>query len=392
MQWMIPESRLGQEQTLILNECVKSGQTCDWIQGFAGSGKTVLLVHAMEQLRGRKPDMSMCFVTFTHALKDLVRTGLSDKTKDIDIQTVDQFINAGRRYDVLFVDEIQDLEAYKLAKLRAMCDKLVVAGDPEQSIYDTGLDADSIQSTLKPRTHKLTVLYRLTQTLHHLARALLPSSPIAGAKVQRQQDTDVVLAHAESPTDEARWVIDRALTLAKPGRPALIILPTQDGIFDFIEAAALARGIAAPERQLKLGAGNNGQKSRRRLDWEAINQQMANRGLPVRYLGSGFGSLDESDRMPLVYVMTYHSAKGLDFPNVFLPRMNSGTRLWRDDENLERRLFFVGVTRSWENLFITHSSPTPHSLISELPAAHIQKRKCAIGKKAGADVPEEPLF
>ena len=96
------------------------------------------------------------------------------------------------------------------------------------------------------------------------------------------------------------------------------------------------------------------------------------------FLGSSFGSFSESDLRPLVYLMTYYSSKGLDFKNVFLPGLNEGERLvpkkkMDNDVDAERRLLFVAITRSRENLFLSHSSDRPHSLISNLPNSAITK-------------------
>jgi len=69
-----------------------------------------------------------------------------------------------------------------------------------------------------------------------------------------------------------------------------------------------------------------------------------------------------ADDEPGVLMMTLHSAKGLEFPNVFLVGMeenlfpsfmSSGT-----DEDLEeeRRLCYVGITRAEKRLFLSHSN------------------------------------
>ncbi|MBO5955505.1 MAG: UvrD-helicase domain-containing protein [Clostridia bacterium] len=71
-------------------------------------------------------------------------------------------------------------------------------------------------------------------------------------------------------------------------------------------------------------------------------------------------SFDEAQET--VTLMTLHSAKGLEFPNVFLIGMEEGifpgTRsLGMDDEmEEERRLCYVGITRAKERLFLTHTS------------------------------------
>lgn len=86
-------------------------------------------------------------------------------------------------------------------------------------------------------------------------------------------------------------------------------------------------------------------------------------------------------------LMTLHSAKGLEFPvvclagleNGLLPHSNSSTEQAREEE--ERRLFYVGITRAREQLYITrararmlfgkfdYASPSP--FLGELPSEEI---------------------
>ncbi|MDJ0600976.1 MAG: DNA helicase PcrA [Crocosphaera sp.] len=76
-------------------------------------------------------------------------------------------------------------------------------------------------------------------------------------------------------------------------------------------------------------------------------------------LASDLDNLDEGQEK--VSLMTLHSAKGLEFPIVFLVGLEQGTlphiRSLNDPLSLEeeRRLCYVGITRAQEQLFITHA-------------------------------------
>ncbi|MBN2045980.1 MAG: UvrD-helicase domain-containing protein [Anaerolineales bacterium] len=70
-------------------------------------------------------------------------------------------------------------------------------------------------------------------------------------------------------------------------------------------------------------------------------------------------TVDASANVPTL--MTLHAAKGLEFPVVFIAGLEDGTlphaRSFDDPESMaeERRLFYVGITRAKERLFLTHA-------------------------------------
>ncbi len=68
---------------------------------------------------------------------------------------------------------------------------------------------------------------------------------------------------------------------------------------------------------------------------------------------------NDQDSKDAVVLMTMHSAKGLEFPVVFIVGMEEGvfphSRAFLDNEELEeeRRLAYVGITRAEEELYLT---------------------------------------
>lgn len=79
------------------------------------------------------------------------------------------------------------------------------------------------------------------------------------------------------------------------------------------------------------------------------------------YLVSDKGRLTQKGKHNAVTLMTLHSAKGLEFPTVFMVGMEEGlfphSRALLDPAELEeeRRLCYVGITRSMEKLHLTYA-------------------------------------
>ncbi|MGW2208377.1 DNA helicase PcrA [Streptomyces sp. NPDC001781] len=100
---------------------------------------------------------------------------------------------------------------------------------------------------------------------------------------------------------------------------------------------------------------------------------------------------DEEDGDGVITLMTLHTAKGLEFPVVFLTGMEDGVfphmRALNQTKELEeeRRLAYVGITRARERLYLTRASlrsawgqPSynpPSRFLEEIPATHLQWKR-----------------
>lgn len=100
-----------------------------------------------------------------------------------------------------------------------------------------------------------------------------------------------------------------------------------------------------------------------------------------------------------VSMMTLHSAKGLEFPTVFLPGFEEGifpgmkSSINNDDIEEERRLAYVGITRSRKSLYILNSDSRmlfgstshnkPSRFLEEIPSELLEKTKSKDWKTLG---------
>ncbi|WP_404948690.1 DNA helicase PcrA [Streptomyces sp. ARC14] len=109
---------------------------------------------------------------------------------------------------------------------------------------------------------------------------------------------------------------------------------------------------------------------------------------------------EDEDGSGVITLMTLHTAKGLEFPVVFLTGMEDGVfphmRALGQTKELEeeRRLAYVGITRARERLYLTRAAmrsawgqPSynpPSRFLEEIPEAHLEwKRKGPMAAPAG---------
>ncbi|MCI8505516.1 MAG: UvrD-helicase domain-containing protein [Lachnospiraceae bacterium] len=88
-----------------------------------------------------------------------------------------------------------------------------------------------------------------------------------------------------------------------------------------------------------------------------------------------------------VTLMTLHGSKGLEFPAVMIYGVRKNlipfeSRKYLSDEEEERRLFYVGLTRAKETLIIT-SSKEPSTFLEEIPQKMAVREKASSGKNTG---------
>jgi len=384
MGWYVPFDKLGQKQLEVLNGITGQLDRPHWVQGFAGTGKTLVVTHLMERVAKLKPNSSICFVTFTHALKDLVSGGLQGAVaRRVEIKTHSQYLRERQYYDYVFLDEVQDISASDLVKIKGLAGNLYVAGDSDQRIYDKGASEQEITAAVVPRTWKLLEIFRLTKLLQQVAQAILPRTKlIEGLHSSKDAEVTIRLMQHTDSSSEAEWVWKEAKRRARPADPSVILFPTHKAIAAFAGEIAESLGLDKPPARGAKG------------DYGPFNEFWEEEGVSLMYFGNSHGELSKGETEPMVYLMTFHSSKGLDFRNVFIPGMQDGATIvnqmaLEDDPELDRRLLFVAVTRSRENLFISYSGRKAHSLLKGLPASVVAKVAPTMAKR---DDDEEEFF
>jgi len=279
------------------------------------------------------------------------------------------------RNRVIAVDEFQDIDAaqFELFRIFALhADDICVIGDPDQSIY--GFRGASPEFFLRlqeelpgARLLRLRQNYRSSRTILSASTGMLRcGAPAQGEETvaaRTGKELKIQFHAAASDAAEAVFVAQQIESLIGGASHFALDAERADGetghTYAFGDFAILLRS--------RLLAG-------------PLEEVLANSSLPFRRIAdqyekdrddltrpTGVSGQDKSDApsLPLdprgdrIQILTLHAAKGLEFPVIFiigceeeiLPFAFGGS----SDVEEERRLFYVGMTRARERLYLTHA-------------------------------------
>lgn len=362
MSWIIPENKLDAQQRDFIDN-VDITRKNVWIKGFPGSGKSVLLAHTIRKIKTKDSRASVLVVVFTHSLIKMFEAAFAEMGYRVEVVTYFQFMKTSRTYDYILSDEVQDLTPSVLRTMNSRAKHVVVAGDSNQSIFDsdpkTGestVSPSQINALLSSREFELGIIHRLSSSIINAVQKFLPRLNIFSAKRDlTKQTTQVRLCEAHSNEEEVKYIMREAKKAVNVGQTACVLIPTQSGILSFIQSVIRLEG----KQSWDVQTNNYG-----RTDYSALNRYLSSNGIQLQYVGNGYGQFSENSNK--VCVMTYHSSKGLDFDNVFMPYLNNSLFIV-PDETLSKTLFMVAMTRSRNNLYLTYSG-YKHTYLSNFAA------------------------
>lgn len=168
----------------------------------------------------------------------------------------------------------------------------------------------------------------------------------------------------EEPYNSVFGPIDSAVKKARVSRDEIdyvlfvssaILLPTHKDIKNFVDFALESEGVEEGRERVS--------------DYRTLNRHFRDNGVKLQYVGNGYGTFSDSDHRAVI--MTYHSAKGLDFDRVYIPFVNSSLFI-PGSASKKKTLFMVAMTRPRGDLFITYTgSPNSYVNTFESTCSHI---------------------
>jgi len=257
-------------------------------------------------------------------------------------------------YDHVIIDEAQDLTAMQVRLSQRMMKggsgnvirSIFLVGDVSQTLYSRGFSWKQAGLQVQGRSFSLRRNFRNTRQIAETAAALnscnrlmrLSDDYVDPQFTQRQGPWPIVL-RCDVTDREIRAVGEKILDLAGDNRFRLA---------DF--------SVLCPTVQL----------------CDATSRRFSQMEIPTVSKGDKeFDILEER-----VKILTIHSAKGLEFPVVFVLGLHEGilphTLRVMDDEEAElalerdRTLLYVGMTRAAEALYLVTSADRPSPFLSEI--------------------------
>jgi superfamily I DNA/RNA helicase len=278
-------------------------------------------------------------------------------------------LNVGK-FDVVFVDEAQDLNAAQMAMVYSALKpggRIIAVGDPAQSIYQfRGADSEAIPNfinKLKAKTLSLPVTYRCPKKVVKIAQEIVPDIEAhdkaedglvddldAGELLKKVKAGDFVLSRTNAP------LIKYCLQLLKAGIPANI--QGRDIGSNLLYFIKKSKAKTIPEFTKYVNDWRDQEVKRLMserkntdicMDKAECLLNLCEGTLTIKDLKETIESLfNDTDDHAKVIFSTTHKAKGLERDRVFVladtyRKLNGGE---------EANLWYVAVTRAKKELYI----------------------------------------
>lgn len=375
--WMIIESELDEDQIKVLNAV--NDKSCI-VSGCAGSGKSVLaLIKAQRIQREKGNDYQI--IVYTKALCKYMKAGRHELglIKDFDYHWRWKNKDNCPSSNYVIVDEIQDFSKEEIHEFFQSTNKnFFFYGDTAQSIYEglkDTLPVDEINNLLpsghKAKTFELYRNYRLPKAVARVAQYVGVNLDGFDLDTYKSPETSIPRFINYADFDNQILAIANMIKAGGTISDVGILTPHNSGVK--LLSDMFNKEKINHEAKYDVYKDDNGNE---------VYTRESN-GKPNRWIRT-IDNLDFTTDNPKI--MTYHSAKGLQFGTVFLPNaeqlsVNELSDYWNNpgvflieselskDEKRkvsDLKAFYVAMTRTYRNLYIMYSGSLPFPL-SEVP-------------------------
>ena len=333
--WDVEEESMDNDQLDLIEMNIDKSML---VTGCAGSGKSVIAMHKAEQVA--KIGASVILIAYTKSLSAFMREGIDKKALPYKFYHHYKWREKLKMpsADYIIVDEIQDFTREEILEFMGAARKAYFFfGDSAQSIYKQyGKNTISIEEIaeltgLTPM--QLYNNYRLPRTIAKITQGYVGVN-VNPYEDRIYQNKEKALPHFIHMDD-----VDEQISAIQN-----LIEKYTRNIFDNQRI-----GILLPSNDLVINIYQKLQEADIQCEFKYTDDNSD------RFVDT----LDFETFLPKL--MTYHSAKGLQFDIVILP-MFAGSS---DDES--RKALYVAMTRTMHQLYVMYSTPTLAAPLSDVP-------------------------
>lgn len=302
------------------------------VAGCAGSGKSIIAMHKAEQLYAEGEDVIL--ISYTKSLNGFMRVGKPDESfrfyyhyqwKKMDMPKADYII----------VDEIQDFTREEIQEFIDSARKcFLFFGDTAQSIYrqygKQTMTIDQIAKITGLTPLQLFNNYRLPRPVARITQDYV-GVDVACYKEKVYQNIETELprfVHTSTPEDEFSCITQ--IIAQHPNKSIGILYHSNEAVLQ-MNKQMIERGVQC---EFKYNDTDNEKYNVSNLNFNTLVPK----------------------------IMTYHSAKGLQFDVVILPQYNGAF----DVES--KKALYVAMTRTMHKLYVLYSTSELYSPLKEVPS------------------------
>ena len=294
------------------------------VAGCAGSGKSVIAMYKAQQILESKGDVIL--IAYTKSLNRYMRQG-KENSLDERFFYHWQWIDQGMpKADYIIVDEIQDFDREEIMQfINAARKCFFFFGDTAQSIYRAfgkeTLTIDQISSMTGIKVSRLYNNYRLPKPIAKITQEYLGLTEEDNVRKYSEslylskENASPVFVECHSRQEQIDCII--SIIRKNKYRNVGILVPENDLVLEIMNAFTSEKFAC----EFKFNAGYNDYRNKDTLNFKTEYPKL----------------------------MTYHSAKGLQFETVILPFYHGANNLD------EKKSLYVAMTRTYRHLYVLYN-------------------------------------
>jgi len=342
----IPYSDLSNEQLDFLRSVISDSNRNYFLQGCAGSGKTVLAAHGTRILT-QEEQKSVKFVVYTKLLSKAV----SDGFKDIgaNMHEVDHYhswkskLEFDGYYDVAVVDECQDFQSDWIDVVKTHSGNQIWLGDAGQQIYGDAMRDGGFRkifSEFNDREFELKVNYRNSISTAQLASEFITLNEFDTITLEEKKNNFI-----------APILMNPQQTSSANNQPNI-----------FIEAKSENDEYDCIAKIVKDIQNNNEKKKHIAIvqlhhdSLDIIGEELYSRDVDHFRIGKGKSRLPDFNDNSLTLLSPIHSLKGLEFDYIIFPRTETSKIEFWEDSEINNALMHVLFSRARRRVYCSYTS------------------------------------